>query len=323
MSESIFLQTKGPQNQTFIREVLILGFQVPSGIRVSLFSVFLVTYLLTLSGNLLIIVLMLFSELLESPMYYFLCNLSLSEMLFTTNIIPVMLHVLLTNGVTISITGCLTQFFLFGSFVVTECFLLTVMSYDRYLAICSPLHYSSIMDFWCCRYLSFTCWALALLVMSISLGVVSTLHFCDLNIIDHFFCDFVPLLVLSCSDTITVEMVVNLLATASTLFPFIFIVVTYGCIIRSILKIQTVKGKKKAFSTCSSHLGVVSTFYTTVIMVYAVPSRGHTSLLNKILSLIYIVVTPLLNPIIYTLRNQEIKSALRVIFIDRRSILRF
>ncbi|KAM4698756.1 olfactory receptor 6B1-like [Rhinophrynus dorsalis] len=323
MSESIFLQTKGPQNQTFIREVLILGFQVPSGIRVSLFSLFLVTYLLTLSGNLLIIVLMLFSELLESPMYYFLCNLSLSEMLFTTNVIPVMLHALLTNGVTISITGCLTQFFLFGCFIVTECFLLTVMSYDRYLAICRPLHYSSIMDFWCCRYLSFTCWALALLVMSVSLGVVLTLYFCGLNIIDHFFCDFVPLLVLSCSDTSTAQMVVNLLATASTLFPFIFIVVTYGCIIRSILKIQTVKGKKKAFSTCSSHLGVVSTFYTTVIMVYAVPSRGHTSLLNKILSLIYIFITPLLNPVIYALRNQEIKSALRVIFIDRRSILKF
>ncbi|KAM4698753.1 olfactory receptor 6B1-like [Rhinophrynus dorsalis] len=318
MSGSIAIKTRTSQNQTTILEFFILGFQAHHSIRVVLFTTFLFTYILTLSGNLLIIVLMLFSKPLQSPMYYFLCNLSFSEILFTTNISPNMLNTLLRNGTTISITGCFTQFFLFGCFAATESFLLTVMSYDRFLAICNPLHYASIMDCRYCLYLSLSCWAAAFLIMSISLSFLSRVHFCDKDTIDHFFCDFAPILELSCSDTSTVQMVVSLLSSSATLFPFLFIIGTYGCIIRSILCIQSVKGKKKAFSTCSSHLGVISTYYTTLIMVYVLPASGHSLLVNKVLSLLYTVVTPLVNPFIYTLRNQEIKVALSWIFCGRK-----
>ncbi|KAM4698754.1 olfactory receptor 6Y1-like [Rhinophrynus dorsalis] len=314
MRRSTIQHNTGSHNQTSLKEVLILGFQTSLSFRVILFSVFLITYILTLSGNFLIIVLMLFSKLLQSPMYYFLCHLSLSEILFTTSITPNMLHVILRNGATISITGCLTQFFLFGLFATTECLLLTVMSYDRYLAICSPLHYTSIMNHSLCLYLSLTCWFVALLIMLISLGFFARLNLCKLKSIDHFFCDFAPILELSCSDTSTSQMVVSLLSAAATLIPFIFIIVTYVSIIRTILSIHSVKGKKKTFSTCSSHLSVVFTYYTTIITVYVIPASGHSLLVNKVLSLLYTVLTPLLNPIIYSLRNQEIRAALRCIF---------
>ncbi|KAE8578710.1 hypothetical protein XENTR_v10023738 [Xenopus tropicalis] len=298
------------QNQTPIREVFILGFQTPRSYRVGLFISFFAIYTLILSGNLLVISPMLSSRLLYSPMYFFLSHLSLSEVLLSTNITPLMLDALLSNGVTMSISGCLVQLQLFGTFVATESLLLTVMSYDRYLAICRPLHYASIMDYWSCIYLSITCWALATLISSISVGFISTLYFCGSNIIDHFFCDFAPLLRLSCSDTSMVELEVSLLSTTPTIFPFLFIIVTYCCIIRSILRMPSLKGKEKAFSTCSSHLGVVSMYYMTIIMVYVMPNKGHSKTRNKVVSLLYTMLTPFLNPIIYSLRNQEIKSAL-------------
>ncbi|KAG8433543.1 hypothetical protein GDO86_017732 [Hymenochirus boettgeri] len=308
-------------NQTIFGDVLLLGFHSLSRYRFVLFVSFLVIYTFILSGNLLIIFVTLSNKLLHSPMFFFLCNLSLSEIFFTTNIIPKMLQIFLKNGVTVSLYGCFTQLSFFGIFLITESFLLTVMSYDRFLAICKPLYYSSTMHFSFCCYLSLACWILPFLIMSTSLGFLLKLDFCRrINVIDHFFCDFVPILGLSCSDTSTVRLVVYLLSPASTIFPFLFIIVTYVCIIRAILTIQSVTGKKKAFSTCSSHLSVVCTYYITLFMVYLVPSSGHSLQLNKVLSLLYTVMTPLLNPFIYSLNNREIKSAMALSFKNQKSL---
>ncbi|XP_075422735.1 olfactory receptor 11A1-like [Ascaphus truei] len=320
---SIFVQVMSSQNQTVLTEVLILGFQTLHSYRILLFTVFLVIYMLTVFGNLLIIMLVWSCKLLHSPMYFFLCNLSLSEILFTTNIAPNMLHVLLRDRVTMSVTGCFIQFYLFGSLAATESFLLTVMSYDRLLAICNPLHYALVMDSRFCLHLALSSWAGGFLIISITLGFLSRVRFCGLHVIDHFFCDFAPILKLSCSDTSTVEIVVSLLSSAATLFPFLFITVTYGCIIKAILRIPSAKGKEKVFSTCSSHLGVVSTYYATMIMVYVVPYNSHSLLVNKVLSLLYTVVTPLVNPIIYTLRNKEIKGALNLVSSRKWAALKF
>ncbi|KAM9305320.1 olfactory receptor 1N1-like [Gastrophryne carolinensis] len=304
------------QNQSTISAVLIRGFQLPLSYRLTLFGVFLVLYVTTLSCNLLIILLIGFSRCLHTPMYMFLSSLSLSEILFTSNLAPPMLLVLLRGGAVFSIVGCLTQFYLFGLFAVVECLLLLTMSYDRFLAICRPLQYRLIMDPRLCLCLILFCWTLAFSMISISFSFLETLYFCRANAIDHFFCDFLPLLKLSCSDTSTVETVVTLLSSAATMFPFLLIVVTYVFIIRAIGRISSSKGKKKAFSTCSSHLGVVFTYYGTLFMVYVVPP-GHLLAMNKVLSLLYTVMTPLMNPFIYTLRNQEIRTAIRQAWMSR------
>ncbi|KAM5151652.1 olfactory receptor 1E16-like [Mantella aurantiaca] len=310
--ESGLQKFSGAENKSSISNVFIVGFRMSLNYRLFLFTLFLIIYILTLSCNLLIILLMLFSKLSDSPMYVLLSSLSLSEILFTSTISPAMLHAIRRDGAMFSLVGCFAQFYLFGSFAATESFLLSAMSYDRFLAICKPLNYSLIMSPRLCLSLILVCWILAFVLMSISLSFLKTLNFCSKNIIDHFFCDFVPLLKLSCSDTSTIQIVVPLLSSTGTVLTFLLIIVTYGFIIKAIAGISSAKGKKKAFSTCSSHLGVVSMYYTTLIMVYEVPS-GHSLVVSKVLSLLYTVFIPLLNPFIYTLRNQEIKTAVRQI----------
>ncbi|XP_075434044.1 olfactory receptor 11A1-like [Ascaphus truei] len=244
-------------------------------------------------------------------MYFFLCHLSLSDILIITNIVPQMLPVILEEGATVPLTSCITQFVFNGVSVAAECFLLTVMSYDRYLAICNPLHYSSIMGVRLCSTLATLCWLLGFVLTLIVTWHVCELQLCGPNVIDHFFCEFGPLLELSCSDTSTVEKVGFVLAIPVIAFPFVFILLTYVYISLTILRIPSTTGKQKAFSTCSSHLAVVCMYYGTLITKYIVPSRGQLRNLNKALSLLYTVVTPLFNPIIYSLRNQEIRAALR------------
>ncbi|MEE6505906.1 hypothetical protein FKM82_007374 [Ascaphus truei] len=304
------LQLTGGENKTVVKDILLLGFQRLHNFKIPLFVLFLMLYGVTLTGNVMIVALVSASPSLHHPMFFFLSHLSLSDIILTTDIVPKMLRVIWRGGDTISVTGCITQFQFFGVALASECLLLTVMSYDRYLAICHPLRYVSIMGTNLRLHLVFWCWLLSFLISLVTVVLVSKLQFCGPNVIDHFFCDFVPLLQLSCSDTSVVEMENVLLATPITLFPVIFISVTYAIIFVTIFRIPSTTGRRKAFSTCSSHLAVVCTFFGTLVTLYVVPPNGDSLAANKVLSLLYTMATPLFNPIIYSLRNKEIRAAL-------------
>ncbi|XP_075434075.1 olfactory receptor 11A1-like [Ascaphus truei] len=299
------------KNQTIVTEFLLLGFQNLHSFKILLFSLFLVIYILTLSSNLLIIALVSTSHQLHSPMYFFLAHLSLSDILLTTVIVPNMLRLIWGEGGTMSVAGCISQLHFYCCSVATESLLLTVMSYDRYLAICHPLRYTTIMNFKLHLQLVIWSWLLGFMFVLLIILPISQLQFCDPIVIDHIFCDFVPLLKHSCSDTSLIEIEDFVLSFPSALLPFVFIIVTYICIFLTILRIPSTTGRQKAFSTCSSHLTVVCTYYGTLIIIYVVPSREHSFTINKVLSLLYTVMTPFFNPIIYSLRNQVIKAALR------------
>ncbi|KAM4707061.1 olfactory receptor 10A7-like [Discoglossus pictus] len=298
------------ENQTHIREFLMLGFQTSQEISILLFILFLVVYVLTIAENLSIIILVSICKQLGSPMYFFLSNLSVCEILLTSNVIPKMLYLLLTNWKSITVEECFVQFYFFGTAATTECFLLAVMSFDRFLAICVPLHYNAIMDQKMCLYLALNVWAVGLMATVGTIILLGRLQFCGPNVIDHFFCDREPILNLSCSDTLMVRIESLVFSFIITIFPFVVIIWSYTSIILTILKMTTMTGRQKAFSTCSSHLLVVSMYYGTLIMMYIVPSSGQSLNVNKVLSLLYTVVTPFLNPIIYSLRNKDMKGAL-------------
>ncbi|MEE6505987.1 hypothetical protein FKM82_007442 [Ascaphus truei] len=298
------------ENQTTVTEFLLLGFPAVHNFKILLFLVFLLLYIFTLAGNFLIIALVSTSHHLHTPMYFFLSHLSLSDILMTTDIVPNMLYVIMAEGGVISLIGCITQYFIFSVSVGAECFLLTVMSYDRYLAICNPLRYSAIMDFKLCCQMIFWCWFSAFVASLCMAIMVSSFQLCNPNVIDHFFCDLTPLLEHSCSNRFIVDTVLSFLGIPCVILPFIFIIATYVCISLTILRISSTTGRQKAFSTCSSHLAVVCTYYGTLFAKYVVPSKGQSLNVKKITSLLYTVATPFLNPIIYTLRNKEIQAAL-------------
>ncbi|XP_053320038.1 olfactory receptor 24-like [Spea bombifrons] len=258
------------------------------------------------------------SHHIYSPMYFFLSHLSFNDILLTTIILPEMLSIVLKGGSTMSIAGCFTQFYFFEISTIEECLLLTVMSYDRYLAICNPLRYSSIMDLKLCVCLVTITWVCGMLFSLPHIILFSQMIFCGSNVINHFFCDMVPLLRLSCSDTSGNGVVSNVMSVPVFFCPLICITVTYTNILLSILRISTTTGRQKAFSTCSSHLAVVGLYYGTLVFNYLVPSKGKYSYLQKQVSVLYTMVTPLLNPIIYSLRNEEIRRALMSFIIKRR-----
>ncbi|KAM3923045.1 olfactory receptor 10A7-like [Leptodactylus fuscus] len=307
-------------NQTRVTEFFLLGFGNLHGFRIVLFIFFLIIFLLTVMGNLLIFILFSTNVHLQSPMYYFLCHLSLTDLVTSTNIVPYMLGAILLGGgggVIMTYLGCIIQFYFFGGTIITECYLLAVMSYDRYLAICNPLRYSSIMDFKHQIYLSVWPWLVGLTLNLLGALPVSNYDFCRDNIIDHFYCDFFPLQQLSCSDTSREEMNTFLFSMPLFIFPCGLIIVTYVCIFRNIVKISSTTGKEKAFSTCSSHLIVVGTFYGTLIGKYMIPTKAQSMLVYKIVSLLHTVFTPLFNPIIYSLRNQDIKMTLKKLLTNK------
>ncbi|KAM8972630.1 olfactory receptor 11L1-like [Pelodytes ibericus] len=298
-------------NLSSITEIHLLGFHQLHTLRSSFFSILLIVYLLTVSGNLLLIVLVSSSRNLHVPMYIFLTQVSISDMVLTTNIVPRMLSIIINEGGIISLAACITQFYFFGGSEASECFLLTAMSYDRYLAICHPLRYNSLMDNVYCIKLIIMAWLLGLSLELIMALTVAQLKFCGPNIIDHFFCDIGPLLQLSCSDTFIAQMEPLLLCVPVLIIPLILIIVSYFYIVLTIVKIPSISGRQKAFSTCSSHLAVVFIFYGSLISMYGVPTKDQSLSVNKALSLLYTVVTPMLNPIIYSLRNKDIKEALK------------
>ncbi|KAM4749321.1 olfactory receptor 5G29-like [Rhinophrynus dorsalis] len=251
-------------------------------------------------------------------MYFFFSHLSLCDIIISTNIAPNTLQVILLGRSRISPLGCITQLYFFGTFAITECCLLTVMSFDRYVAICTPLHYTSIMNQKTSCYLVIWSWTAGFLSGFIFYSFLFQLQFCGSNVIDHFFCDLAPLLNLACSDTIAIQIQVSIVAIVMCFFQFLFIVVTYICILISILQISSNTGRQKVFSTCSSHLAVVCAYYGTLVALYVVPSRRYEFNINKFLSLLNTVVTPLFNPIVYSMKNKELrkisKSVLRTLF---------
>ncbi|XP_077329878.1 olfactory receptor 1J4-like [Lithobates pipiens] len=284
----------------------ILKFNSNAVYNLLLFTLVLIIYIVTICGNFLIIMLVYYSKTLHSPMYFFLSQLSISDIILTTDIAPHMLHVVLHERTSISFSGCITQYFVFCSTEGFECYLLTVMSYDRYLAICSPLHYTSIMKQTLCIQLVLVSW-----IFSCSIGLIPTLEisqleFCGPNVIDYLFCDFNPLVELSCSDISRAQMEVTFLCVPIIILPFLMIVVSYTYIVLTLIKIPSSLGRLKSFSTCSSHLTVVFMFYGTLTATYLIPNKGQSQTTRKIMPLLYTVFTPFVNPFIYSLRNKDI-----------------
>ncbi|KAM9312275.1 olfactory receptor 1496-like [Gastrophryne carolinensis] len=304
-------QAVSDNNLTFITKVILLGFQgVPAVQKRTLFSIFLVIYCVTICGNLLIITLVSSSKTLHTPMYFFLSQLSVSDILLCSDIVPTLLCCLINNSTTMTFPSCISQLYIFIATEIFECLLLAVMSYDRYLAICDPLRYHSAMKLAFCFQLVLLLWLLSILMILTELLTIKDLWFCGPNIIDHFYCDMEPLLDLSCSETSIVHIEITVFSIPVAIVPFSFIIISYIFIIYNILRLPSISGRQKAFSTCSSHLTVVSIFYGTLFSMYILPTKAQSQTLSKVLSLLYTVVTPLMNPIIYSLRNKDIKRAL-------------
>ncbi|XP_062994319.1 olfactory receptor 6B1-like [Elgaria multicarinata webbii] len=299
------------KNQTEIAEFILLGFGDLQDLQIPLFLLFLLIYILTMAGNLLIVLLIVADRHLHTPMYFFLGNLSCLEVCYSSTILPRMLISFLTSNKVIFFRVCIMQYYFFASLAGTECYLLSVMSYDRYLAICRPLHYAALMNSKVCRNLVCGSWLNAFLCSAIVTLFMSQLTFCGPNIINHFFCDSFPIIKLSCSNTQLIFTLIVLLSSGFTLPPFVLTLTSYVCIISKILRISSLAGRQKTFSTCSSHLTVVTIFYGSLVIVYMLPELNGLIDLNKAFSLGYTIVTPLVNPLIYSLRNREVKEALR------------
>ncbi|XP_018426205.1 PREDICTED: olfactory receptor 10A7-like [Nanorana parkeri] len=297
------------KNITTLTMIHLLGFQIPHNLTIFIFCLFFIIYCVTICGNLLIITLVSYSKTLHSPMYFFLSQLSLSDILLATDIIPNTLHAVLMKETIISFSDCITQFYFFDVSETSECLLLTVMCYDRYLAICKPLHYNLTMNFEFCCKMVIACWVSSASIVLIHTLTISQLTFCGLNTMDHFFCDLDPILKLSCSDTTIVQLEVTLLSSLFVVMPFFIIIVSYVYILITIFKISSITSRQKVFSTCSSHLTVVCIYYGTLVCVYLIPRSGQSWNIMKFLSLLYTVATPLMNPIIYSLRNRDLTRA--------------
>ncbi|XP_069098211.1 olfactory receptor 6F1-like [Pleurodeles waltl] len=297
-------------NKTEIREFILLSLGDTSVIRIAFFLIFLGIYVLTVIGNVLIIVLIGSSPNLQTPMYFFLIHLATLEIFYVSVTVPKLLENFISEERSISFAGCITQLFFFGFLGSTECFLLALMAVDRYFAICLPLRYHTIMNNRMCFQLVIASWACGFLSTLLSISLISSLQFCGFNRIQHFFCDISPLLQLACADPRNAETVIFLVASFILLSSSLVTILSYIWIIATIVKIPSSSGRKKAFSTCASHLSVVVIYYGTMIFVYVRPTTSQSIDFTKVISVLYTVVTPLLNPFIYTLRNKEVKQAL-------------
>ncbi|XP_028381815.1 olfactory receptor 13-like [Phyllostomus discolor] len=298
-------------NHTSVTEFLLVGFPLSLRMQVLLFGLFSVFYAFTLLGNGVILGLISLDSKLHTPMYFFLSQLATVDIAYACNTVPQMLVNLLSPAQPISFAGCMTQTFLFLTFALTECILLMVMSYDRYVAICLPLRYSTIMSWRLCITLAVASWTVGLLLSILSLVLLLPLPFCGPQKVNHFFCEILAVLKLACADTYLNKIVVLAGSVSVLVGPLSAIVVSYGHILQTTLKIQSAEGRQKAFSTCSSHLCVVGLFYGTAIIMYVRPHHGDPQKQNKYLLLFHSLFNPMLNPLIYSLRNREVSAALR------------
>ncbi|XP_072457249.1 olfactory receptor 7C1-like [Notamacropus eugenii] len=301
----------GPANQTHVSEFLLLGFSEKPEHQLPLFGLFLSMYSATVGGNLLIMMSIGSDSHLHTPMYFFLSNLSLVDLCLVSTLVPKMLLNLLTHTKVISYAGCLTQMYFFMVFVCSDNLLLTVMAYDRFVAICYPLNYVTIMSPQLCGLLVLVSWTISFLNAVLHILLVMRLLFCSEREIPDFYCDLTSVLKLSCTDTLINNIFVCLTTGLLGVFPFTGILFSYTQIFSSILRVPSTEGKYKAFSTCGSHLCVVLLFYGTVIGLYLSSSVTPSSWKSSVASVMYTVVTPMLNPFIYSLRNKDIKDALR------------
>ncbi|XP_004644093.1 olfactory receptor 11H7-like [Octodon degus] len=297
-----------------VTHFVLLGFPGPWKIQVILFSVILLVYTLTLTGNMAIICAVRWDHRLHTPMYMLLANFSFLEIWYVTCTVPNMLGNFLSKTKTISYAGCFTQFYFFFSLGTTECFCLSLMAYDRYLAICHPLHYPSIMTGQLCGLLVCLCWLIGFLGHSIPIFFISQLPFCGPNIIDHFLCDVDPLMALSCAPAPIIENVFYSVRSLIIIITILYILGSYSLVLRAVFQVPSSAGQWKAFSTCGSHLVVVSLFYGCIMVMYVSPTSGNSVAVHKVITLMYSVVTPALNPFIYSLRNKDMKFALHHVF---------
>ncbi|XP_053411337.1 olfactory receptor 10C1-like [Nycticebus coucang] len=298
-------------NQSLCTKFTFVAFSSLAEFQLVLFVVFLVIYLFTVGGNLIIICLIWVTPSLHTPMYFFLVNLSFLEMCYITSVVPQMLVHLLVETKTISVGGCAAQMYTFAILGLTECCLLAAMAYDRFVAICRPLHYTLLMGPRVCLKLAAASWVTGIVVESAQTTWIFTLPFCGTGKIQHFFCDIMPVVKLACVDTSQNEIVIFAVSVLFIMSPCVLILCSYMRVFVTILGIPSAAGRSKAFSTCSSHILVVSLFYGTALFTYLQPKTAHTPETDKATALMYTVVTPALNPIIYTLRNKEVKGALQ------------
>uniref|UniRef100_G3TVU8 Olfactory receptor n=1 Tax=Loxodonta africana TaxID=9785 RepID=G3TVU8_LOXAF len=292
-------------------EFVLVGFSDVPNLQWILFGIFLAIYLIILLGNSIIILITRIDPTLQNPMYFFLGNFSFLEICYVTTTIPRMLRDIWTQKGNIPFLACATQMSFVLIFGGTECLLLTVMAYDRYVAICNPLHYPVVMNHRVCIQLVAGSWISGIPVEIGQTCQIFSLSFCGSNTINHIFCDIPPILKLACGNTIVNEMTVYIVAVVFFMVPFLFIVTSYGKIISNILKLFSARGRAKAFSTCSSHLTVVVLFYGTAAINYLQPKSNQSEGLGKLLSLFYTILTPMMNPIIYSLRNKDVMEALK------------
>ncbi|XP_006989790.2 olfactory receptor 10AG1-like [Peromyscus maniculatus bairdii] len=305
------LQSPQIKNHSILVEFILLGFSDVSNLQELLFGVFLIIYLIIVMSNSLIIIITRTDPSLQTPMYFFLGNFSFLEICYVSVTVPRLLTNLCRQDRSISFMACATQMYFFLVLGATECFILTAMAYDRYVAICNPLLYPLIMNNRLCIQLAAGCWLSGVPVHIGFTYWIFSLPFCGSNQLNHFFCDIPPVLTLACGDTFMIEILVYVIALLVVTIPFMLIFGSYLKIISTILKLPSATGRAKAFSTCSSHLIVVALFFGSGIITYLRPKSSHSARTDKFLSLFYTVVTPMFNPMIYCLRNKDVMIAMK------------
>ncbi|NP_001000804.1 olfactory receptor Olr1261 [Rattus norvegicus] len=300
-------------NGSTVTEFILLGLTDQPGLQMPLFLLFLLMYMITVFGNLTLIILIVLNAHLHTPMYFFLCNLSFVDLCYSSVITPKMLMNFILKKNLISYMGCMSQLYFFCFFIISEFYVLVSMAYDRYVAICNPLLYNTIMSPRVCSYLMLASYLMGFADAMIHTGCMLRLSFCDENIINHYFCDFLPLLQLSCTSTYVNETEIFIVGGKDIILPSVIIFISYGYILSNIFQIRSTLGRSKAFSTCSSHITAVSLFFGSCGFMYLKPPSAISIDQGKISSIFYTIVVPMLNPLIYSLRNKDVKVALRKI----------